>query len=120
MSNDNPRKMKTRKILKPGQPGTKKWMEKYGDRLFCVRYRYNEASHQKITTIELIVEKNHWKSNSKFIPRNKIMSLQVDYSERHMRRLIKEAGGRWNQQKKVWELPYGIVLDLGLKDRITE
>jgi hypothetical protein len=48
------------------------------------------------------------------------MSLPVEYSETHMRRIIKEAGGQWNQQKKVWELPYGTVLDLGLMDRIAE
>ena len=34
--------MRTRLILKPGQRGTKKLGAKYGDRLLCVRYRYDE------------------------------------------------------------------------------
>jgi len=32
-----------RLILRPGQNGTKKLLEKYGDRLVSVRYRYDEA-----------------------------------------------------------------------------
>ena len=32
-------------------------MEKYGDALVCVRYRYDEASRTRINTVELIVEK---------------------------------------------------------------
>jgi hypothetical protein len=31
--------MKTRVKLKPGQKGTKKLVERYGDALVCVRYR---------------------------------------------------------------------------------
>ncbi len=34
--------MKTRLDLKPGQRGTKKLSELYGDQLVCVRYRYDE------------------------------------------------------------------------------
>jgi len=33
--------MKTWARLKPGQNGTKKIVEKYGDALVCVRYRYD-------------------------------------------------------------------------------
>jgi hypothetical protein len=34
--------MKTRTHLKPGQKGTKRLVEKFGDSLLCVRYRYDE------------------------------------------------------------------------------
>jgi hypothetical protein len=34
--------MKTRKHLKPGQMGTKRFVTQYGDALLCVRYRYDE------------------------------------------------------------------------------
>ena len=33
--------------------------------------------------------------------------------------LIKAAGGRWNRKEKLWQLPYGEVLALGLEDRIV-
>jgi len=34
--------------------------------------------------------------------------------------LVKVAGGKWNSSKKVWEIPYGEILDLGLEDRIVK
>ena len=112
--------MKSKKILKPGQPGTKKWVEKYGEKLFCVRYRYDIERRRKMKTIELIVEESQWQANVNKIPRNKIINLRVDYQETGTRKLIRAAGGRWNREKKVWELPYGEVLDLGLTNRIIK
>lgn len=49
--------MKTRLILKPGQPGTKRLVEKYGDYLLCVRFKYDAESRQRLKTVELIVER---------------------------------------------------------------
>lgn len=48
--------METRLHLKPGQNGTKRLVQKYGDRLVCVRYRYDEVSGQRHKTVELIEE----------------------------------------------------------------
>ena len=48
--------MITRLKLKPGQKGTKAVVEKYGDALVCVRYRYDEASRIRTKTVELIEE----------------------------------------------------------------
>ena len=39
--------MEARLKLKPGQNGTKRLVEKYGDALVCVRYRYDEASRTR-------------------------------------------------------------------------
>jgi hypothetical protein len=49
--------MITRLKLKPGQKGTKSLVEKYGDDLVCVRYRYDNASRTRIKTVELILER---------------------------------------------------------------
>jgi hypothetical protein len=35
--------METRLTLRPGMPGTKKLVARYGDRLVCVRYLYDET-----------------------------------------------------------------------------
>ena len=47
---------KTRSSLAPGQKGTVGMYEKYGDDLFCVRYRYNKKLGIRIKTVELIVD----------------------------------------------------------------
>jgi len=36
-----PATMRVRLHLKPGQQGTRRLLEEYGDRLVCVRYRYD-------------------------------------------------------------------------------
>ncbi len=46
--------------LKPGQKGTKKLSAQYGDRLVCVRYRYDAQRNKRFKTIELIVEERDW------------------------------------------------------------
>ncbi len=52
--------MRTRLKLKPGQRGTKKLHELYGDRLVCVRYRYDAQNGRRLKTIEIIVEEKEW------------------------------------------------------------
>jgi len=47
--------MRVRLKLKPGQRGTKNLVNQYGDRLICVRYRYDEKTGKRYTTVELIV-----------------------------------------------------------------
>lgn len=111
--------MKAQRKIKPGQPGTKKWLEKYGSNLICVRYKYDEEQKKRITTIEIIVEEKDWNVNQKRIPKNKIVGLKVEYGEVQVARLIKAAGGKWNKSKKVWELPYKDVLALGLEPRLV-
>jgi hypothetical protein len=42
--------------LKPGQKGTKQYMEKYGDALVGFRYRYDKARGLLLKTVELVIE----------------------------------------------------------------
>ena len=107
----------TKKTLIAGQPGTKKWIQQYGEALTCVRYKYDTINKRKIKTVELIVETETWEMNQNRIPANKIIELQVNYEEVHLQKLIKSAGGRWNREKKLWELPYKEVVALGLEKR---
>lgn len=41
--------------LKPGQKGTKQYVEKYGDALVGVRYRYDQARGVLLKTVELVI-----------------------------------------------------------------
>ena len=108
----------SRKVL-PGQPGTKKLLDKYGDRLVCVRYRYDIENHKRFKTMEIILEENDWFKDTKRIPANKIIDLKIVYGETYLGRLVRAAGGRWNRKKKLWELPYSEAMALGLEDRIV-
>jgi hypothetical protein len=39
--------------LKPGQKGTRQLLSQYGDRLVCVRYRYDAQQKKRFKTVEL-------------------------------------------------------------------
>ena len=104
--------------LDPGAPGSKKYLEKYGDQLVCVRYKYNAEKGTKLKTVELLISEEPWQKQKRRIPMNKIVLVRVEYSEVYLRRLIKAAGGKWNKEKLLWEIPYGSVKPLGLEDRI--
>lgn len=47
-------------IRQPGQRGTRKLLARYGERLICVRYRYDAASSTRYKTVELIVDQAPW------------------------------------------------------------
>ena len=47
--------------LKPGQKGTKQLLAQYGDRLICVRYRYDAQRKKRFKTVELLVAERDWK-----------------------------------------------------------
>jgi len=111
---------KTAKTIHPGQAGSKKWMHKYGDALLCVRYKYDAEHRKKIKTVELLVEEQEWKIENRKTPHNKIVYVRVEYGETNIGRLVRAAGGAWNREKRVWELPYREVQALDLVDRIVE
>lgn len=111
--------MRTRLTLHPDQDGAKQLRERYGERLVCVRYRYDEARKERWKTVELIIEKSAWEPPTPQWPADTLVALQVGAQEREVRQQIKAAGGKWNPRQVVWELPYGQVRTLGLTERIV-
>jgi hypothetical protein len=112
--------MRTRLKLNPGQRGTKKLVTKYGDRLICVRYRYDEQTKKRYKTVELIEETVDWEPKAATITEHTLVEIQIDWSEAELRQAVKAAGGRWNPDRKLWRLAYGEVIRLGLEQRIVE
>lgn len=55
--------MDTKLTLKPGQAGTRKLLDKYGERLVRVRYRYDAERKKRIKTAEIVVKSagGRWK-----------------------------------------------------------
>ena len=110
-----------RLILRPGQRGTKKLMEEYGDRFVCVRYRYDPIRKRRLKTVELIVEKMHRKPESyEGVVPDIRTGIRIDIQETELRRVVKEAGGKWNAVHKVWELPLSTIFELDLENRIVD
>ena len=91
--------MITRLKLKPGQKGTKKLLEKHGDALVCVRYRYDEESRARIKTVELVVEKTTLRPLAKKFGDNDLVPVRIGFAEKDLIESAKIAKGRWNPMK---------------------
>ena len=110
--------MKTQSHLKPGQKGTKRLFEKYGDSLLCVRYRYDEKRGVRLKTVEIIVEEKPCRPSLRYHDED-VVSVIVSFTENILRDKLKVAGGRWDPEKKVWHVLYGPIRgDTELEERI--
>ena len=119
-------RMETRVTLKPGDKGTKSMVERFGERLICVRYRYDAARRVRYKTVELIVDEVPWQPTP---PSDQpcerpgrppaLVGVRVRYEETGLRQTVKEAGGRWDQQRKLWILPRRTAKRLGLEARVV-
>src|SRR5688572_19026066 len=106
--------MRVRLKLKPGQKGTKKLVAEYGTQLFCVRYRYDAVKKKRFKTVELIVEEVSWQPKQKVIKEDKVIEVKVSWGDLELYRKVKDAGGKWNREKRVWELKYEQALKFGV------
>lgn len=110
--------MLAKKKLKPGQNGTKAMLDQYGEQLVCVRYRYDRARQLRLKTVELIVESTPWIHPADQIAPDAIVGIKVAFAEADLQRQVKQAGGKWNRERRLWDIRYDQVVALHLTDRI--
>lgn len=96
--------MRARKKLKPGQDGTKGLLDKYGEQLICVRYRYDEEGQVRHKTVELIVETTPWVPKTKQARPDAMVGVKVELEEVKLQKQLRQAGGKWNRQLRLWEI----------------
>jgi hypothetical protein len=77
----------------------------YGDNLVYIRYRCDEERGKRYTTAEIIVHEADWMPphSKKQTPR---VDIRMRWSEKELQAAIGAAGGGWNREKKLWNLPY--------------
>ena len=99
----------------PGAKGTKSLVEKYGDHLVCVRYRYDADKRLRYKTAEIVVDEAPW------LPQKADTQayVLVHWKEKDLQTRIKAAHGKWNKDKKLWKLDMTQIHRMGLKGRIV-
>jgi hypothetical protein len=117
--------METRVTLRPGEKGTKALVAEYGHRLICVRYRYDAAARVRYKTVELVVEQVPWDPGEHAIDPDgrpgrppSLVGVRVAYEDRALQQKIRQFGGRWVREQRLWVLPLGAAKRLGLEDRL--
>lgn len=111
--------MKTYKHLKPGQGGTKRLVDKYGDTLICVRYRYDEMRGIKLKTVEIVIEESPMIPKARFADGD-IVPVAVSYEETALRDKLRAMRARWDVAEKLWFVPFRLVRGTELEKRISE
>ncbi len=117
--------MITKAPLKPGLNGTKRLTEKYGNRLVCLRYKYDEETRKRYTTVELIEEESPWVTEPSVptqahpLASSQRLAVRVEYWETELREKVKAAGGIWRPRHKLWEMRYEDVAAFGLEARMV-
>ena len=114
------RSSRVRLHLKPGQKGTKQLVAEYGDRLICVRYRYDPERKKRLKTVELVVAERDWAPRPPRLRPDSVVSLHVPYADVTTRSRVKQAGATWNPDRKVWQLRYDQVVALGVIGHIVD
>ena len=101
--------METRVNLKPGQKGTKRLVDQYSDALVCVRYRYDTKTHKQHKTVELIVSESKWTPPPAKYPAGELAPLRIGINETALQVQARAVGGRWDNDQRVWFVPYGCI-----------
>jgi hypothetical protein len=114
--------METRLTRQPGQNGTKKLLQRFGERLVCVRYRYDAARGLRHKTAELIVESVPWRPQPRRIRRrdDDIVAVRIAWHQGDLRSRAKRLGAVWRPAQKLWEMRWGDVKRLELQERVVD
>lgn len=102
------------KKIKPGHRGAIKLTRMHGQELLCVRYRENPDGTERLTTIELVVERAVIQKRD-----DPVVAFKIKPEEAELRRLAQAKGARYDGKNFMWKLARSEVLRMGLKSRIA-
>jgi len=113
--------VETRPTRRPGQAGTKKYVQRFGERLVCVRYLYDANKGCRHKTVELIVETVPWQPKARRARRRdeEIVAVRIAWGEPDLPERAKQLGALWRPAQKLWEMRWIDAKRLGLSERIV-
>ncbi|MBI5039760.1 MAG: hypothetical protein HZB57_00650 [Gammaproteobacteria bacterium] len=93
--------MLVKTIRKPGEPGTHNLLKRFGERLVCVRYRYDPIQRKRYKTAEIIVAEEDWlpppepelPAEPPQSQQQQRVGIRIAYHERELRQKVSAAGG---------------------------
>lgn len=102
------------KTVKPSQRGAIKLARTYGAELLCVRYRENQDGTERLTTVELVIDRTVIQKRE-----DPLVWFKIRQDELDLRHQIMSRGARYDGSKYLWRLPRSEVIRLGLRARIV-
>lgn len=108
-----------RKTMRPGEKGTARFVRDWGERLVCVRYRFDAKGRVRYTTVEIMTsELRPWTPPKRSSP-DALVYLKVDPNDWKAIRKLREARVWWDRERGLWRTRYDVADRLRLKSRIV-
>lgn len=103
-----------------GQPGSKRYLEQYGNALVCVRFRVHPHTARRYTTVEIVVDEGQRALHAQpdILDLDEIVAVGIHFTETELRNKAQLAGARWDAERRVWLLSLRIAQHLGLYGRV--
>ena len=102
------------KTMQPDARGAMKLARKYGQTLLCVRYRLSPDGKQRMTTVELEVERVPVQKKV-----NLAVSVKIYASETELAARAKAKGAWFNGETRLWRMRQNDARALGLTERVA-
>jgi hypothetical protein len=86
----------------------KRYQRQFGDALVCVRYRINPETARRYTTVEIVMDEKQLPGFPALggTTDGTLVALAITHGETELRQRVKQAGARWDQNRKAWIVPY--------------
>jgi hypothetical protein len=103
------------KTMQTDANGAVKLSRKFGEALICVRYRVSPDGAQRMTTVEIEVDRTIVQKKA-----NPLVSVKIYASETKLISMAKAKGARFNGKTRLWRLHQNDAHALGLTRRIAK
>jgi hypothetical protein len=102
------------KTMQTKARGAIKLARKFGAALVCVRYRLSPDGAERMTTVELVVDRASVQSKA-----NPSVAVKIYPSENKLREQAKAKGAWFNPETRLWRMRQNDAYALGLAKRIA-
>jgi hypothetical protein len=103
------------KTMRPNDRGAVKLTRLYGEELLCVRYRTNRGADERITTVELIVDRVAVQKRSG----DDLVAFKIKGNEFELQRWARSRGATYDRHTRMWRLQRRMIIEMGLQHRIA-
>jgi hypothetical protein len=117
---ENPARSVVRKTIRPGQKGTRRFIRDWGERLVCVRYRFDAKEKIRYTTVEIVSSEPRPWIPPRRPPPYALVYLKVDRNDWKAIRRLRDARVWFDGDKGLWRTRYDVAERLRLKARIVK
>jgi hypothetical protein len=102
------------KTMQTHARGAIKLSRRFGETLVCVRYRISPDGRERMTTVELLIDRVAVQSKV-----NPSVTVKIYPSEAKLRAQAKARGAWFNPDTRLWRMRQNDAQALGLSDRIA-